>query len=986
MAVTIKNDPPAGWSTGIRMVAGQSTTNIRYHGDGNRIYIQSTTSCAAEGTARFRIGFPRMDTGLLVVAMHVDMQTRRTDVGENFNRVNDHTIRLLESATVERTIAELAIKEYAGLLALDSSSSSSSMEEDLDWVLTAGGNEKRLTVDRSQNKTKVLIVLAINLTTRTVHAMVGNQDPAAYLVADDSVYTITTALNEFNGKNMSPLWGDSNEDLSTGGLSIPEGGIDTLELEFDERTGVKSGFEFDGWSKFLVVAHDPWFFIGDDSSVMAGLGMLQYDSGASVVPAANYGNKTCNWAGTTTTHYDPALSAPTSPLVGLLAAGARKFFIGAGTNDIGQNGLLTPCIRLTYTGNAIDVTAWASAAGITISISGSETLVDFDSYATLTLMLAALDAVDADITAEFEEFYLGSGQQEIFPDAESDRLWTGDATVHDLVYADLGSSSSSSSLPDGVVFNFRDNQKMGDLKRATAGMVRQIQARDGQVCLSTVLPRGNASFPDRVRSVSGIADAEEFNTWIQAFAADNGIPCLDVYTLLGDGGSTGLFNAAYADTIYHRSRGIMPEAEEGVVVAPTLEALLNSGPAVNVVQIEGGDASAAINAEVDTALSDINLQYLMKIACPTLGTGVVDDTALAQLLAIAGDVSDYSDGTMSLEALRAKLNTMSSVGSSGSGSGSGAISGTNAITRMIACVRKYVDEPSVDPKWTDNDILTRLHRAMAQVMQAVCGGSAGRIVVRHDIPIVVGTQNYILPPHIGSILEFARIDSVTDAVLGEWIPKSFYNPVGPGFSVEGNVLRMGRKPTLAETLRLSYVPNGEFRMAAGTIEHSEMSDVSSSSTDDFATVTATTFELYGVDAGTLDTRANAYAGAMLRTNDVSGYTQERIIQSYDNTTKIATVRPAFDPTPDTSAATDITWEVVPLVGDLLEDLFCLRAALMILSVDGSPKRQKTMEIEFQRAQNAILTELSTREERMGLRWEGDTRDDEDFRRQSGSWY
>jgi hypothetical protein len=662
----------------------------------------------------------------------------------------------------------------------------------------------------------------------------------------------------------------------------------------------------------------------------------------------------------------------------MLAAGGRKFFIGGGTNDIGQNGLLSPCLRLTYTGDAIDVTAQVSLTGITISIAGNETPVLFSESPTIESVKGDLDDIDTDITVEFEGEYIDDGEAEIFPHAESIRLWTGDTTVHDLVYSDLGSSSSSSSLPAGVVLSFRDNQKMRDLKMAIAGMVRQIQARDGQVCLSTVLPRGNSTYPDRVRSVTGIADAEEFNTWIKAFAVDNGIPCLDVYTLLGDGGATGLFADGYADTADHLAPGIYLEVEEGIALASTLEGLLNSGPPVNVVQIEGADPTDTINAQVVAALEDINLDHLLKIPVGTLGSKVVDDTVIAHILAIASDVSDYSNGTMSLEALRTKLDTMSSVSSSGSGSGSGSISGTSAVTRMIACVRKYVDEPSVDPKWTDSDILTRIHRAMAQVMQTICGGSAGRIVVRYDIALAVGTQDYILPPQMGSILEFARIDSVTDAVLAEWIPKSFINPVGPGFTVEGNLLRFGRKPAATDILRLSYVPNGEFRMAAGTIEHSEING---------ATVSATTFELYGVDAGTLDTRANAYAGAMLRiTGDSNGYVQERIIQSYDNTTQVATVRPAFSPTPNTAAETEITWEVVPLVGDLLEDLFCLRAALMILSVDGSPKRQKSMEVEYQRAQNAILTELSSREERMGTRWEGDTRDDDDFRRGSGSWY
>jgi len=63
-------------------------------------------------------------------------------------------------------------------------------------------------------------------------------------------------------------------------------------------------------------------------------------------------------------------------------------------------------------------------------------------------------------------------------------------------------------------------------------------------------------------------------------------------------------------------------------------------------------ALASINTQCDTALSDINLDHLMKVGDATLTNIVVDNTALAHLLAIGGDVSDYSNETQSLEALQ----------------------------------------------------------------------------------------------------------------------------------------------------------------------------------------------------------------------------------------------------------------------------------------------------------------------------------------------
>lgn len=66
---------------------------------------------------------------------------------------------------------------------------------------------------------------------------------------------------------------------------------------------------------------------------------------------------------------------------------------------------------------------------------------------------------------------------------------------------------------------------------------------------------------------------------------------------------------------------------------------------------------ASINTEADTALSDINLDHLMKVATSNRDTlpEVVDDTVLANLMTKTdGDTSDFDHATDSLEALRDK--------------------------------------------------------------------------------------------------------------------------------------------------------------------------------------------------------------------------------------------------------------------------------------------------------------------------------------------
>ena len=64
------------------------------------------------------------------------------------------------------------------------------------------------------------------------------------------------------------------------------------------------------------------------------------------------------------------------------------------------------------------------------------------------------------------------------------------------------------------------------------------------------------------------------------------------------------------------------------------------------------DAIAEINVTVDTALADINLDHLMLTGDATLTNIVADNTALAHLMAIGADISDYDSSTDSLEAIR----------------------------------------------------------------------------------------------------------------------------------------------------------------------------------------------------------------------------------------------------------------------------------------------------------------------------------------------
>lgn len=92
-----------------------------------------------------------------------------------------------------------------------------------------------------------------------------------------------------------------------------------------------------------------------------------------------------------------------------------------------------------------------------------------------------------------------------------------------------------------------------------------------------------------------------------------------------------------------------------------LQGLISSSKiAAQVKGIDNIDLSAtmksSVNSEVDTALSDINLDHLMKVAVSDrtdMTTEIVNDTVLANIMVkAAGDTSDFDPTTDSLEAIR----------------------------------------------------------------------------------------------------------------------------------------------------------------------------------------------------------------------------------------------------------------------------------------------------------------------------------------------
>lgn len=321
---------------------------------------------------------------------------------------------------------------------------------------------------------------------------------------------------------------------------------------------------------------------------------------------------------------------------------------------------------------------------------------------------------------------------------------------------------------------------------------------------------------------------------------------------------------------------------------------------------------------------------------------------LLDLMAGAG----FLTGTDSLEQIRNAIDNLLAPNVVGSTS----LSGSGFLSDCVTCVRIAIDEPSVTPKYTDTRVVAEIQSAFAEVIQDLNTNTDHPIMVRGSISVVSGTQSYQLPPTVGELLRIAKINSTTGLPEWEIWPGSEHAHTGAGFTIEGNTLRLLADWKRAETLQTLYVPNGEAFIHKATASS--------------ATTTTVVFPSSVTD-GTLDTRANAYAGYMIRIlSDSNVIVQERIISAYDNITRTATVSVPFSPT----LGGTIVYEVLPAYGQLIKDVVCLYAARSILSNEGNVNKINTITTKLSTKMRALRMQIEKKNGRFLKSFGGDTID------------
>lgn len=254
---------------------------------------------------------------------------------------------------------------------------------------------------------------------------------------------------------------------------------------------------------------------------------------------------------------------------------------------------------------------------------------------------------------------------------------------------------------------------------------------------------------------------------------------------------------------------------------------------------------------------------------------------------------------------------------------------TGFIARALADVRLHTDEPTINSKYSDALILTKLEQAYPIILGEVYRNSRTPVVAKLVITVDSAKETYALPPSLGVIWAIYAKDT-DNGTKFFYHSRGIHNTSGRGIWVEGRTLHIQRPELYVGSeneFTVEYTELGTSRLHDGVLA------AAVNTAGDEVTLAAVP------STGTLDTRDNAYAGCLLRILSVTGtsptgdYIQERVITDYNRTTRVATLDVALDPVPVAGAGGYIYYEIAPAINQGMDSVLALYAAYMIASIE-----------------------------------------------------
>jgi hypothetical protein len=303
-------------------------------------------------------------------------------------------------------------------------------------------------------------------------------------------------------------------------------------------------------------------------------------------------------------------------------------------------------------------------------------------------------------------------------------------------------------------------------------------------------------------------------------------------------------------------------------------------------------------------------------------------------------------------------------------------SSNSYLYSILERVRGYLDEPS--SKYSNDFIVRQV--IMPEFVNCVSRLSLtfdNPVVVRTALSIVKNTEHYQLPPNVGELMRVAEYDD-NKRLISEIIPRSEYNPHGPNWQIEGNLLTFRPLPQYDRSMEIVYIPNGDFMPHLNQGQGQLSADRK----------TLTLCLPSQVTLGAIDRRPNAYVGATLRllknTAGNSTVVEERVIDSHtlaatDAGDDKVTVRVAFD-TSAYGSKTDIHYEIVPMgLQSLIQCVAAASAMNLGVMKNVSAKQMQFLTQEYRKAIKTAGDNLSHMQMRKPKSFIKDTVDNADRR-------
>lgn len=236
---------------------------------------------------------------------------------------------------------------------------------------------------------------------------------------------------------------------------------------------------------------------------------------------------------------------------------------------------------------------------------------------------------------------------------------------------------------------------------------------------------------------------------------------------------------------------------------------------------------------------------------------------------------------------------------------------------VLERIRGYLDDPDFDAKY-NNDFIIRhiISPVMVDVWSRINMNLDNPVVLRQEITFDENTEYYQLPPSIGEVWRIALRDSDGD-IIEEIKPRNEFHPEGVGWALEGNTFRVDpkKKKAASGTWTLYYVPSGDVQ------PHYATTGVMKGDRQTFDIAASVTL-------GSIDRRANAYAGQILRVIPDSGLVEERVIESHDvlkGTVGQLTTRIPFDE----PISGNVKYEIAPIGMQSLYEAVSAGAAMKL---------------------------------------------------------